>query len=251
MIKVNNLGKSYRKVKSAGIDFPTLTEKIMHPRHRPSYEEFWALRHLSFSLNQGQVLAVIGANGAGKSTLFKILSQITKPTTGSVELAGRVASLLEVGTGFHPELSGRENVFLNGAILGMRQAEIRQVFPEIVEFSGINDFIDEPVKHYSSGMYMRLAFSIAAHLQSEIMIIDEVLAVGDQEFQQKCLQKTRTLVTEEGRTVLLVSHNLSSVEEMADQVLWLDHGQARDFGPTKKILDAYRRTRLDKTSKIS
>ncbi len=241
MVKVENLGKKFQKVKSQNLEFPTLREQLLHFGRQPHYEEFWALKNVNFTLEQGKVLGVIGANGAGKSTLFKILSQITKPTTGEVTLNGRVASLLEVGTGFHPELSGRENIYLNGAILGMKQHEIQRRFTQIVEFSGVSDFIDQPVKHYSSGMYMRLAFSIAAHLTSEIMIIDEVLAVGDAHFQKQCLQKIQALVREEGRTVLLVSHNLDSVASFADTCLWLEHGQVKNLDKTEKIITRYQK----------
>jgi lipopolysaccharide transport system ATP-binding protein len=186
-------------------------------------EEFWALKNVSFEVKRGDVLGIIGRNGAGKSTLLKILSRITEPTQGRVRLAGRVASLLEVGTGFHPELSGRENIFLNGAILGMRRGEIRRKFDEIVDFAGVERFIDTPVKRYSSGMYVRLAFSIAAHLDPEILIIDEVLAVGDAEFQKKCMGKMED-VGKNGRTVLFVSHNLAAVRNLCNTALMLDKG---------------------------
>lgn len=243
MVKAINLGKKFQKVKSQNLEFPTLREQILHFGRQPHYEEFWSLKDINFTLEQGKVLGVIGANGAGKSTLFKILSQITKPTSGEVILNGRVASLLEVGTGFHPELSGRENIYLNGAILGMKQAEVQQHFRQIVEFSGVSDFIDQPVKYYSSGMYMRLAFSIAAHLTSEIMIIDEVLAVGDAQFQKQCLEKIQALVRDEGRTILLVSHNLESVAAFADICLWLEHGQIKDLDQTGKIIAQYQKSR--------
>jgi lipopolysaccharide transport system ATP-binding protein len=190
-----------------------------------SIEEFWALKNVSFEINRGEVIGIIGRNGAGKSTLLKILSRITEPTEGRIRLRGRVASLLEVGTGFHPELTGRENIFLNGAILGMSRADIERKFDEIVTFAGIERFLDLPVKKYSSGMYVRLAFAVAAHLEPDILIIDEVLAVGDYEFQQKCLGKMHDVASREGRTVLLVSHNLSAISEMADRALLLDAGQ--------------------------
>ncbi len=244
MIIVNNLSKKFSKVKSQTAEFPTLRDQLLQFGRRSHYEEFWALRDLNFEVAPGKVLGVIGANGAGKSTLFKIISQITKPTQGQVILNGRVSSLLEVGTGFHPELSGRENIFLNGAILGMRQNEIRVHFEEIVAFAGVADFIDQPVKHYSSGMYMRLAFSIAAHLTSEIMIIDEVLAVGDTAFQKQCLAKTKQLVRDEGRTVLLVSHNLASIQDLADQCLWLDHGQILALGAATSVIAKYKHSLL-------
>ena len=180
-------------------------------------EEFWALKDVSFEVKQGEVLGIIGRNGAGKSTLLKILSRITEPTEGRVLLRGRVASLLEVGTGFHPELTGRENIFLNGAILGMTQREIRRKFDEIVAFAEVEKFLDTPVKHYSSGMYVRLAFAVAAHLEPEILIVDEVLAVGDAEFQKKCLGKMDEVSRNEGRTVLFVSHNMEAVLRLCTQ----------------------------------
>ncbi|MFA5058041.1 MAG: ABC transporter ATP-binding protein, partial [Opitutaceae bacterium] len=187
---------------------------------RAGREEFWALRDVSFEVKRGEVVGIIGRNGAGKSTLLKILSRITEPSTGRVVLQGRVASLLEVGTGFHPELSGRENIFLNGAILGMTRAEIRRKFDEIVAFAEVEKFLDTPVKHYSSGMYVRLAFAVAAHLDPEILIIDEVLAVGDAAFQRKCLGKIDA-VARGGRTVLFVSHNLAAVQYLCQGALWL------------------------------
>jgi lipopolysaccharide transport system ATP-binding protein len=187
-------------------------------------EELWALKNVTFEAKQGEVLGIIGRNGAGKSTLLKILSRISEPSAGKVRINGRVASLLEVGTGFHPELTGRENIFLNGAILGMRRAEIRKRFDEIVAFAGVEKFLDTPVKRYSSGMYVRLAFSVAAHLEADILIVDEVLAVGDHEFQQKCLGKMRDVTNQQGRTVLLVSHNLAAISEMATRALFLSSG---------------------------
>ena len=182
-------------------------------------EEFWALKDVSFQVKQGEVLGIVGRNGSGKSTLLKILSRITEPTTGRVLLRGRIASLLEVGTGFHPELTGRENVFLNGAILGMTQLEIRKKFDEIVAFAEVEKFIDTPVKHYSSGMYVRLAFSVAAHLEPEILVIDEVLAVGDAEFQRKCLGKMDEVSRRDGRTVLFVSHNMEAVLKLCTRAM--------------------------------
>ena len=193
-------------------------------------EELWALRDVSFEVKQGEVLGIIGRNGAGKSTLLKILSRITEPTEGRVVLAGRVASLLEVGTGFHGELTGRENIFLNGAILGMTRREISAKFDEIVDFAGIEKFLDTPVKRYSSGMYVRLAFAVAAHLEPDILVVDEVLAVGDAEFQRKCLGKMDEISRQQGRTVLLVSHNLAAVAEMADRALLLEAGSVEVEG---------------------
>ena len=199
-------------------------------------EEFWALRDVSFELERGEVLGVIGRNGAGKSTLLKILSRITEPTLGRVTISGRVASLLEVGTGFHPELTGRENVYLNGAILGMTRAEIRKKFDEIVTFAEIEKFLDTPVKRYSSGMYVRLAFAVAAHLEPEILIVDEVLAVGDRGFQKKCLGKMGEVTREGGRTVLFVSHDLASVNQLCKRSLLLRDGEIEEFGPTAQCI---------------
>lgn len=187
-------------------------------------EEFWALKDINFEIKRGEVVGIIGRNGAGKSTLLKILSRITDPTTGRFEIDGRVSSLLEVGTGFHMELTGRENIFLNGTILGMRRAEIKSKLDEIVAFSGVENFIDTPVKHYSSGMKVRLAFSVAAHLEPEILIIDEVLAVGDAEFQKKCLGKMDEVSKREGRTILFVSHNLAAVEHLCQKAIYLNKG---------------------------
>jgi lipopolysaccharide transport system ATP-binding protein len=199
-------------------------------------EEFWALRDVSFEVKRGEVVGIIGRNGAGKSTLLKILSRITEPTEGAVTIKGRVASLLEVGTGFHPELSGRENVFLNGAILGMSRAEIRRKFDEIVAFAEVERFLDTPVKHYSSGMYVRLAFAVAAHLEPEILIVDEVLAVGDQAFQKKCLDRIRSITTKEQRTVLLVSHNVNVVLQLCTQVALLVGGELAGLGaPVEQV----------------
>jgi lipopolysaccharide transport system ATP-binding protein len=202
-------------------------------------EEFWALKDVSFEVKEGEVLGIIGRNGAGKSTLLKILSRITEPTEGRVVLRGRVASLLEVGTGFHPELTGRENIFLNGAILGMTRREIAGKFDEIVTFAGIEKFLDTPVKRYSSGMYVRLAFAVAAHLEPEILVVDEVLAVGDTEFQSKCLGKMDEVSRQQGRTVLFVSHNLAAIAEMADRALLLDAGSVAVDGSVSDTISSY------------
>lgn len=202
-------------------------------------EDFWALKEVSFEVRRGEVVGIIGRNGAGKSTLLKILSRITEPTAGSVRLRGRVASLLEVGTGFHPELTGRENVFLNGAILGMHRAEIKRKFDEIVAFAEVEKFLDTPVKRYSSGMYVRLAFAVAAHLEPEILIVDEVLAVGDAQFQKKCLGKMRSVSTKEGRTVLFVSHNMTAVRSLCNRVILLRAGQLVADAPTNEVLHVY------------
>jgi lipopolysaccharide transport system ATP-binding protein len=203
-----------------------------------SSEDFWALRNVSFEIGQGEVVGIIGRNGAGKSTLLKILSRITEPTQGRVTLRGRVASLLEVGTGFHPELTGRENIFLNGAILGMQRAEIRKKFDEIVAFAEVEKFLDTPVKRYSSGMYVRLAFAVAAHLEPEILIVDEVLAVGDAEFQKKCLGKMQD-VSRGGRTVLFVSHNMAAVRHLCGKGIYLVNGSVCGQGPIGEVVDRY------------
>ena len=229
IIEVENLSKMYKLgsigtgtlshdlnrwwYKVRGKEDPYLTAGQLNDRNSGSSKGYvWSLKNLNFSVEEGEVLGIIGKNGAGKSTLLKILSKITKPTTGMVKLDGRIASLLEVGTGFHPELTGRENVFLNGAILGMTRAEISRKFDEIIDFSGVEKYIDTPVKRYSSGMYVRLAFAIAAHLEPEILIVDEVLAVGDAEFQRKCLGKMQDVSNRQGRTVLFVSHSTAAIK---------------------------------------
>jgi lipopolysaccharide transport system ATP-binding protein len=204
-------------------------------------EEFWALRDVSFSIAGGERIGIVGRNGAGKSTLLKILSRITEPTTGRAIITGRVASLLEVGTGFHMDLSGRENIFLNGAILGMTRAEIRRKFDEIVAFADVEKFLDTPVKRYSSGMFVRLAFSVAAHLTPEILLVDEVLAVGDVDFQKKCMGAMQQASTEEGRTVIFVSHNLGAIQALCQRVIYLAHGRVAGIGPTGEVVDRYLR----------
>ncbi len=205
----------------------------------------WSLKDINFSVNRGEVFGIVGKNGAGKSTLLKLLSKITKPTEGRINIDGRIGSLLEVGTGFHPDLSGRENIFLNGAILGMRKQEIRRRFDEIVEFSGIERYIDTPVKRYSSGMFVRLAFAVAAHLEPEILIIDEVLAVGDQEFQNKCISKMKDVSSQQGRTVFFVSHNMMAVRHLCTRALLLDKGQVSMIGPVGEVLEAYHHDEKD------
>jgi lipopolysaccharide transport system ATP-binding protein len=207
-------------------------------RKAAGIEDFWALKDVSFEIERGDIVGIIGRNGAGKSTLLKLLSEITRPTTGRIELHGRVASLLEVGTGFHPELTGRENIFLNGTILGMTRREVTSRFDEIVAFSGVSKFIDTPVKHYSSGMYVRLAFAVAAHLDPEILIVDEVLAVGDAEFQKKCLGKMQD-VASGGKTVLFVSHNMATIKSMCNRGILLHHGQKLAEGPFAGVMSAY------------
>lgn len=204
-------------------------------------EEFWALKNIDFNIKQGDRVGIIGRNGAGKSTLLKLISRITEPTTGKIVINGRIASLLEVGTGFHPELTGRENIFLNGAILGMNRTEIKKRFDEIVEFSEIEKFIDTPVKRYSSGMYVRLAFGVAAHLETEILILDEVLAVGDAKFQEKCFGKMEEVATN-GKTVLFVSHNISAIEKFCTSGIYLENGQINSAGCTSDVIDKYIRS---------
>ena len=216
---------------------------LRHPlggfdKGNPNFEEFWALADIDLSIKPGERVGIIGRNGAGKSTLLKILSRITEPTLGSVRLSGRVASLLEVGTGFHPELTGRENIFLNGAILGMSKSEIRSKFESIVEFAEVEKFLDTPVKRYSSGMYVRLAFSVAAHLESDILIVDEVLAVGDADFQRKCMGKMES-VANEGRTILFVSHNMGAVTELCDRAVLLNNGRKTCEGIPKDVIKTY------------
>jgi len=257
-IKVEKLSKQYRLGQIGGGTLsgdlnrwwaqirrkPDPTLKIgQEDQGNSSGEYIWALRDITFEVRQGEVLGIIGRNGAGKSTLLKILSRITAPTSGQVKLNGRVGSLLEVGTGFHPELTGRENIYLNGAILGMANAEIDRKFDEIVDFSGIDKFIDTPVKRYSSGMYVRLAFAVAAHLELEILVVDEVLAVGDIAFQQKCLNKMDD-VSGEGRTVLFVSHNIGAISRLTDKSILLDNGEMILIGETAEVLERYTSTGL-------
>jgi homopolymeric O-antigen transport system ATP-binding protein len=249
-ISVKNLSKRYlighlngAGDSSSGLRH-TIEDTLRNPlawwkRRKIKKEEFWALKDVSFEVKAGEVVAVIGRNGAGKSTLLKILSRITEPTTGRIEITGRIASLLEVGTGFHAELTGRENIFLNGAILGMTRAEIKRKFDEIVAFSEIEKFLDTPVKRYSSGMYVRLAFSVAAHLEPDILIVDEVLAVGDTAFQKKCLGKMEEVSKKQGRTVLFVSHNISAVLQLTTRAVVLDRGSVIFAGTTEKAVERY------------
>ncbi len=199
----------------------------------------WSLRDINFQVEQGDTIGIIGKNGAGKSTLLKLLSRVTSPTSGDIRIKGRVASLLEVGTGFHPELTGRENIFLNGSILGMRRSEIKRHFDDIVDFAGVARYVDTPVKRYSSGMYVRLGFAVAAHLQSEILIVDEVLAVGDAEFQKKCLGKMNQINKGEGRTILFVSHNMTSISSICEKSMFLENGQLMTMGSTEEIIQKY------------
>lgn len=255
VIRVENLGKKYtlghqkqerytalRDVMANGAK--SLGSKMLKPFGKkmsdPAIDEFWALKDVSFEIKQGDRVGIIGRNGAGKSTLLKILSRITEPTKGRIQIKGRVASLLEVGTGFHPELTGRENIYLNGAILGMSKAEIKKKFDEIVDFAGVEKFLDTPVKRYSSGMYVRLAFAVAAHLEPEILVVDEVLAVGDAAFQKKCLGKMQD-VAEEGRTVLFVSHNMQAISTLTRKCLRLSQGECVYYGSTEGGISAYLR----------
>lgn len=249
VIQVENLSKQYR-IGTLGKPSDTFREKVIDRitspfqylktvLQQPAPEEMiWALKGVSFEVKQGEVIGVIGRNGAGKSTLFKILSRITEPTSGYAELRGRIGSLLEVGTGFNPELTGRENVYLNGTIIGMRKREIDRKLDEIIDFSGVEKFLDTPVKRYSSGMYVRLAFAVAAHLEPEILLIDEVLAVGDMAFQKKCLSKISS-VAKAGRTVLFVSHTLETVQKLCDRCILLEHGVLTQEGPTNVIAVQY------------
>jgi lipopolysaccharide transport system ATP-binding protein len=248
-ISVDNLGKKYRIRHQRPERYVALrdviSEKVrgaFRPRPKsnatPPVEDFWALKDVSFEVKRGEVIGIIGRNGAGKSTLLKVISRITEPNEGRIELDGRVASMLEVGTGFHPELTGRENIFLNGAILGMRNAEIKRRFDEIVAFADVENFLDTPVKRFSSGMYLRLAFAVAAHLETENLIVDEVLAVGDAEFQKKCLGKMSE-VARGGRTVLFVSHNMSAIRRLTQRCILLDRGHLKVDAPVQEAIDLY------------
>jgi lipopolysaccharide transport system ATP-binding protein len=248
-ITVENLGKRYRigaRQERHDSFAEALTTALVAPLHRmrrigkpaPLDETLWALRNVSFQVEAGEVLGIIGRNGAGKSTLLKLLSRLTEPTEGRMRMRGRLGSLLEVGTGFHPELTGRENIYLNGTILGMRRDEITRKFDEIIAFSGIERFLDTPVKRYSSGMYVRLAFAVAAHLEPEILVVDEVLAVGDEEFQKKCLGKMGE-VARQGRTILFVSHNMPAIKRLCTRALLLDNGQLKIDGEVEKVVTTY------------
>jgi len=247
IIKVENLSKQYT-IGGASERYSTFRESVVKTVKAPfnalrngrrnGNEQFWALKDINFEVTPGEVVGIIGRNGAGKSTLLKILSRITEPTTGKVDLYGRVGSLLEVGTGFHPELTGRENIYLNGAILGMKHDEISKKFDEIVDFAEIEEFLDTPVKRYSSGMYMRLAFGVAAHLEPEVLMVDEVLAVGDAQFQKKCLKKMKD-VGEHGRTVLFVSHDMQAMSRLCGRVIWLSSGNVMEDGATETVIGSY------------
>lgn len=250
-ISVKNLSKSF-KIAHQGegrggyrttlrddlIRLPQRMLAFLGRNGRPTSETFWALKDVSFEIKKGEVVGIIGRNGTGKSTLLKILNRITEPTSGAADIYGRIGALLEVGTGFHPELTGRENIFMNGAILGMKRAEIQRKFAEIVAFADVDRFLDTPVKRYSSGMYVRLAFAVAAHLDPEILLIDEVLAVGDTEFQKKCLGKMHD-VSQEGRTVIFISHSMEAISRLCPRALWLHEGQFIADGPADDVIAKY------------
>ena len=253
IIEIKNVGKKYN-ITHQRVGYITLRDILANIIRSPlqfakrkakqitgfaAKEEFWALKDINFSVNEGTVVGIIGPNGAGKSTLLKILTGITPPTEGEIKMRGKVASLLEVGTGFHPELTGRENIFLNGAILGMTRKEIMRKFDEIVSFSGIEKFLDTPVKYYSSGMYVRLAFSVAAHMEPDILLVDEVLAVGDAEFQKKCLGKMEEVTKKSGRTILFVSHNMAAIQSLCKKCILLEKGKIKSMGNTEDVVNQY------------
>lgn len=264
IIEVKNIGKKYTINHQRG-GYVTLRDVLTNIIKSPfrflgkkakeivginTKEDFWALRNINFSIEPGEVIGVIGPNGAGKSTLLKILTGITPPTEGEIKMRGKIASLLEVGTGFHPELTGRENVFLNGAILGMTRKEITRKFDEIVSFAGIEKFLDTPVKYYSSGMYVRLAFSVAAHMEPDILLVDEVLAVGDAEFQKKCLGKMEEVTRKSGRTILFVSHNMSAIKSLCKKTIYLDRGEIKQVGETAEVISNYLQLEGEKSEKV-
>src|SRR5579862_77215 len=245
-IRIENLSKHYRlgrrerylALRDVLTNTLTAPLRMFRKGNQREREYIWALRDICLEIRQGEIVGMVGRNGAGKSTLLKVLTRITKPTSGRAQVWGRVGSLLEVGTGFHPELTGRENIYMSGSILGMKRVEIQKKFDEIVAFSGIEKFLDTPAKHYSSGMYTRLGFAVAAHLEPEVLLVDEVLAVGDLEFQKKCLGKIKE-VSQGGRTVVLVSHQMNQIRRLCDKVLWMDYGQIRQAGPTAQVVGAY------------
>jgi lipopolysaccharide transport system ATP-binding protein len=253
VIQVRDLSKCYQIRSTAPKPYHSLREDLVDGFKgllrgewgQSQSEDFWALKDVSFDVNQGEVVGIIGRNGAGKSTLLKILSRIVRPTSGEVMIRGRVGSLLEVGTGFHPELTGRENIFMNGAVLGMKRSEIVRKFDEIVAFAEVEKFLDTPVKFYSSGMYVRLAFAVAAHLEPEILIVDEVLAVGDAEFQKKCLGKMGEVSKNEGKTVLFVSHNMAAVNRLCSIGIWMEQGELGSLGVLSKVIEAYSSTNTE------
>lgn len=253
-IRVEHLSKKYILKHEKPVHYVALRDVITHrvrnlfksSKTKPSkQEEFWALKDINFEISQGERVGIVGRNGAGKSTLLKLISRITEPTSGKIRIKGRVASLLEVGTGFHPELTGRENIFLNGAILGMSRQEIKNKFDEIVDFAEVERFLDTPVKRYSSGMYVRLAFAVAAHLEPQILIVDEVLAVGDARFQKKCLGKMDDVSKKEGRTVLFVSHNMGAVQTLCTRALLLSKGELQVSGAVDDVVNEYMRLNAD------
>ena len=243
-------GRNYKALRDVIAGKAKSLAKIGSAINHPPVEEFWALKDVSFEIKHGDVVGIVGRNGAGKSTLLKLLSRITEPTTGRIRLRGRVASLLEVGTGFHPELTGRENIFLNGAILGMSRVEITRKFDEIVAFAEVERFLDTPVKRYSSGMYVRLAFAVAAHLEPEILIVDEVLAVGDAEFQKKCLGKMQDVATQEGRTVLFVSHNMDAIMRLCNRAIHFHKGSIVNLGTVHEVVAKYTAAQVDQSAKV-
>lgn len=233
-VRVDHLGKKFRIYSERN---QSLKSALMRGRVS-KYDQFWALRHLSLEVTKGTTLGLVGGNGSGKSTLLKTLAKIYWPDEGDIEYFGRMSALLEVGSGFHPELTGRENIFLNGSILGMKRKEIEQRYEQIVEFSGVREFIDQPVKNYSSGMYVRLGFSVAIHVEPDILVVDEVLAVGDAAFQAQCFERFREL-KRQGTTIILVSHDMEAVNSLCDQVAWIKKGKLQMLGPAKKVTQAY------------
>jgi lipopolysaccharide transport system ATP-binding protein len=247
-IKVENLGKKY--LIKQRMPYKALRDEIVKLFKFSSYthssDYIWALKNLSFEVKEGEVVGIIGRNGAGKSTLLKILSRITEPTEGYAEITGKIGSLLEVGTGFHPELTGRENIYLNGALLGMKKKEIDKKFDEIVGFAEIEKFLDTPVKHYSSGMYIRLGFSVAAHFEPEILLVDEVLAVGDTAFQKKCIGKMDD-VAKQGRTVLFISHNMNAIKQLCYKTIWIENGKVLKYQQTEQVINDYLKDTLNPT----
>jgi lipopolysaccharide transport system ATP-binding protein len=253
IITVENLGKKYRIRHQKQETYATLRDTIVQgaknifsskKEDKSTMEEFWALRHVNFEINQGDRIGIIGRNGAGKSTLLKILSRVVHPTEGRITMEGKIASLLEVGTGFHPELSGRENIYLNGVILGMTRKEIQKKFDEIVAFSEIDKFLDTPVKRYSSGMFVRLAFSVAVHMEPDILIVDEVLAVGDAQFQKKSAAKMESISKDEGRTILFVSHNMPAMAKLCPTSIYLEGGTVKRVGQTEEVVEEYLKANL-------
>jgi lipopolysaccharide transport system ATP-binding protein len=249
-ISIQGLGKSYIIAHKSELQTnlrEAIVDRLRHPlgNGRQQKETFWALKDVTFDVRRGEIVGIVGSNGAGKSTLLKLLSRITSPTAGGVDIYGRVASLLEVGTGFHPELTGRENIYLNGTILGMTRYEISRKFDEIVEFSGVEQFLDTPVKRYSSGMYVRLAFAVAAHLEPEILVVDEVLAVGDLAFQKKCLGKLQEVAAGDGRTILFVSHNMGAMAQLCHRGVLLEKGTVTAIGPIRDVISTYLQSGTD------